>query len=105
MDPKHLSTRAQIISHEIAAPFGHKLGYMENKALTELDRQLIASSRAMFAASQIAVDQMKRGPNMAMEVVANVWVYNKEVLKQLSEVWLRPESLIAHYTIINYTIL
>ena len=86
LDPRQLRLRAQIISHEIAAPPGKQLGYMENKELTELDRQLIMTSRALLAASKVTLEQVGRGPNKAMEMMANMWLYNKEILKQLSEV-------------------
>lgn len=59
---------------------------MENKELTELDRQLIMTSRALLAASKVTLEQVGRGPNKAMEMMANMWLYNKEILKQLSEV-------------------
>ncbi len=58
---------------------------MENKELTEIDRQLIASSRSILALTQTAVDQMKKGNDTVVEMVANVWVYNKDILKQLTE--------------------
>ena len=55
---------------------------MENKELTELDRQLITTSRALMAASKQAVDTMGKGPIM----MGNIFRYNRELLKQLGEV-------------------
>lgn len=58
---------------------------MENKELTELDRQLITTSRALKQASINAVEAMGNGSNMAMGTMNNVWKYNQELLKQLTE--------------------
>ena len=44
-DPNQIKLRAEIIGKEIGAAPGKKLSYMENKELTELDRQLITTSR------------------------------------------------------------
>jgi len=85
VDPRQLRIRAQIISQEISAPQGKKLGYMENKELTELDRRLITTSRALRAASKNAVDAIGQGPNVAMTTMSNLWKYNRDLLKQLSE--------------------
>ena len=65
LDPRHLRLRAQIIGQEISAPSGKKMGYMENKELTELDRQLITTSRALKSASKNAVEAMAKGPGFA----------------------------------------
>ena len=59
---------------------------MENKELTELDRRLITTSRALRAASKNAVDAIGQGPNVAMTTMSNLWKYNRDLLKQLSEV-------------------
>jgi len=85
LDPKQLRLRAQIISHEIGAAPGKKLGYMENKELTELDRQLITTSRALRVAAKSAVESMGRGPGVVTSIMANVLKYNQELVKQLSE--------------------
>jgi len=85
LDPNRLKLRAQIISHEIGALPGKKLGYMENKELTELDRQLITTSRALRVAAKNAVESMGRGPGVVTSIMANVLKYNQELVKQLSE--------------------
>jgi len=85
LDPKQLKKRAEIIGQEIGAVPGKKLGYMENKELTELDRQLITTSRALRAAAKNAVESMGRGPGVVTSIMANVLKYNQELVKQLSE--------------------
>ena len=59
LDPQQISIRAKIIQQEISDP--SQCGYLENKELTELDRSLISSSRALMVASKNAVDQMTKG--------------------------------------------
>merc|ERR1719232_2015735 len=81
VDPRQIKIRAQIISQEISAPQGKKLGYMENKELTELDRQLITTSRALRAAAKNAVESMGRGPGVVTSIMANVLKYNQELVK------------------------
>lgn len=84
-DPNQIKLRAEIIGKEIGAAPGKKLSYMENKELTELDRQLITTSRALRAAAKTAVESMGRGPGVVTSIMANVLKYNQELVKQLSE--------------------
>ena len=86
LDPRQLRLRAQIISHEIAAPPGKKLRYMDNKELTEMDRQLITTSRALLSASRLTLEHIGEGPKRMAQCMTNIWRYNQELLIQLSEV-------------------
>ena len=66
---------------------------MENKELTEIDRRLISTSRALLGASRSAVTQVSKGQFMIFDLFNNIWNYNKQLFKQLSEV--RPKKLVA----------
>ena len=57
---------------------------MENKSLTELDRQLITTSRALLATSKSALEVMGKGPMGMMQLMGNMWRYNQDLLRQLS---------------------
>jgi len=84
LDPKQLRLRAQIISQEVSKPPGYALGYMENKSLTELDRQLITSSRAFLATSKSTLELLGKGPMGMMALMGAMWRYNQDLLRQLS---------------------
>ena len=84
LDPKHLRIRAQIIGQEVSKPPGYALGYMENKSLTALDRQLITSSRALLATTKATLELMGKGPSGMMQLLSSMWSYNQDLLKQLS---------------------
>ena len=84
MDPRQVRLRAQIIGQEVTKPPGYALGYMENKSLTELDRQLITTSRALLATSKSALEVMGKGPMGMMQLMSNMWRYNQDLLRQLS---------------------
>ena len=58
---------------------------MENKELTEIDRRLISTSRALLGASRSAVTQVSKGQFMIFDLFNNIWNYNKQLFKQLSE--------------------
>ena len=79
-----MSVRAKIIRQEITKPVPG--GYMENKELTEIDRRLISTSRALLGASRSAVTQVSKGQFMIFDLFNNIWNYNKQLFKQLSEV-------------------
>jgi len=84
LDPKHLQLRAQIIGQEVSKPPGYALGYMENKSLTALDRQLITSSRALLATSKATLELIGKGPSGMMQMMRDIWGYNQAIIKQLS---------------------
>ena len=84
LDPQQIRLRAQIISQEVSKPPGYALGYMENKSLTELDRQLITTSRALLATSKSTLEVMGKGPMGMMQLMGNMWRYNQDLLRQLS---------------------
>ena len=59
-------------------------GYMENKSLTALDRQLITSSRALLATSKATLELIGKGPLGMMQMMRDIWGYNQAIIKQLS---------------------